>query len=62
VHKRLAIEAGSSLCWHKWIGPEGDVIAMDDFGASGPANQLFEHFGFTVANVVARALRLARSA
>jgi transketolase len=62
VHKRLAIEAGSSLCWHKWIGPEGDVIAMDDFGASGPANQLFEHFGFTTANVVTRALRLARSA
>ncbi|MGH8010891.1 MAG: transketolase [Candidatus Binataceae bacterium] len=58
VNKRLAIEAGSSLCWHRWVGPAGDVIGMDDFGASGPARQLFEYFGFTTENVVTRALRL----
>jgi transketolase len=58
VTARLAIEAGASLCWHKWVGPGGDIIGMDEFGASGPADKLFKHFGFTVENVVARARRL----
>jgi transketolase len=58
VNKRIAIEAGASLCWHKWVGPGGDIIGLDGFGASGPADRLFVHFGFTVENVVARALHL----
>lgn len=58
VTRRLAIEAGSPLCWYKWVGSEGDVIGMTTFGASAPYQELLNHFGFTVDNVVERALRL----
>lgn len=56
--KRLAIEAAASFGWHKYTGDEGDVIALDHFGASAPAKILFKEFGFTVENVVDRALKL----
>ena len=56
--KRLAIEAGSPMCWYKWIGPQGDMIGMTTFGASAPYKDLAPHFGFTVENVVARAEKL----
>lgn len=49
--KRVAVEAGSSLSWGKYVGLDGAVLALDTFGASGPGNQLFEHFGFTVENL-----------
>lgn len=52
VSKRLAIEAGSPLSWGKYVGLEGKVIGMKTFGASAPAEQLFEKFGFTVENIV----------
>ena len=55
VRKRLAIEAGSPIGWHKYTTDEGGIIAMNRFGASAPAELLFEKFGFTVANVVKRA-------
>ncbi len=58
VHKRLAVEAGSSLGWHKYVGIDGRIISMDSFGASGPAKELFKKFGFTVENVVEEALKL----
>ncbi|NPV05954.1 MAG: transketolase [Syntrophaceae bacterium] len=58
VKKRLAIEAGATLGWWKWVGDEGDVIGIDRFGASAPGDVLMEKFGFTVENVVARALKL----
>jgi len=58
VKKRLAIEMGSSMGWHKYTGFEGDIIAIDTFGASGPAKMLFTHFGFTVDRVVERAMTL----
>jgi len=58
VTRRLAIEAGSPLSWYKWVGSEGDVIGMTTFGASAPYQELLKHFGFTVDNVVERALRL----
>jgi transketolase len=51
----LAIEAGTSDFWRKYVGLEGDVVGMDTFGESAPAGQLFKHFGFTVENVVAKA-------
>ncbi|HZJ83299.1 MAG TPA: transketolase [Clostridia bacterium] len=60
VSKRLAVEAASPLGWHKYVGLDGGIIAMDGFGASGPGNQLFEKFGFTVENVVERALELIK--
>nr|MDD6335625.1 transketolase [bacterium] len=56
VRARLAVEAGSSMGWHKYVGLDGDVVCMEGFGASGPANRLFEHFGLTVDHVVERAL------
>ncbi len=58
VTKRVAIEAGSSFGWHKYTGFEGKVISIDTFGASAPANQLFNKFNLTVENVVNTALEL----
>lgn len=54
VKKRLGIEMGASLGWHKYVGDEGDVLAIDTFGASAPGNIVIEEYGFTVDNVVAK--------
>lgn len=53
VRKRVAIEALSEFGWGKYVGLDGAYVGMKTFGASGPAAKLFEHFGFTVENVVA---------
>ncbi|MBE5316304.1 MAG: transketolase [Xanthomonadales bacterium] len=53
--KRIAIEAGVSDFWRKYVGLDGAVIGIDSFGASAPADQLFKHFGFTVEKIVAAA-------
>jgi transketolase len=58
VKKRLAVEAASPMGWHKWTGDEGDMIGVETYGASAPAEVLFKNFGFTVENVVARASAL----
>ena len=55
---RLAVEAGVSDYWWRWVGDRGDVIGIDRFGESAPAAQLFEKYGFSVSNVVQRAKRL----
>ncbi|MGH2407291.1 MAG: transketolase [Candidatus Limnocylindrales bacterium] len=52
VKKRVSIEAGVSLGWDRWIGPEGAIIALEHFGASAPGATIFEHLGFTVAHVI----------
>ena len=49
---RVAIEAGVSSFWSKYVGLDGAVVGIDRFGESAPAGQLFDFFGFTVANVV----------
>jgi len=49
---RVAIEAGVRDGWWRYVGGKGAVIGMDSFGASAPAKQLFEHFGFTPENIV----------
>jgi transketolase len=49
---RVAIEAGVSDGWYKYVGLEGAVVGLDHFGESAPAKKLFEAFGFTVENVV----------
>lgn len=54
VTKRLAIEMGSSFGWHKYTGFEGDILAIDQFGASAPGEIVMEKYGFTVDNVVAK--------
>jgi transketolase len=56
--RRLAVEAGASLGWHRWIGDDGEVIALDRFGASAPAGTIFEQLGFTAENVYRRAKAL----
>lgn len=53
VRKRVAIEALSEFGWGKYVGLDGAYVGMKTFGASGSATKLFEHFGFTVENVVA---------
>jgi len=53
VRKRLAVEAGATDYWSKYVGLEGKVIGMDRFGESAPGGVLMEHFGFTAENVVA---------
>jgi transketolase len=54
----LAIEAGATLCWYKWVGRSGDIIGLDHFGASAPGEVVMEKLGFNVDNVVQRAQHL----
>ena len=58
VTARIAVEAGVTDGWWRYVGPQGRVIGLDRFGESAPANELFEHFGFTTDNVVAVAKEL----
>jgi transketolase len=51
VRKRVAVEAGVSLGWERWVGDEGAIVGLDHFGASAPAGTIFEKFGFTVDRV-----------
>ncbi len=54
VSRRLAIEAGSAIGWHKYVGDRGDVLALEGFGASAPLKDLQQEFGFTAQEVVLR--------
>jgi transketolase len=56
VKARLAVEAGISQGWHKYVGEHGDVVSVDRFGASAPAEVLLREYGFTPENVCQRAL------
>jgi len=58
VKKRISIEAASPMGWYKWVGSEGDIIAVETYGASAPAEIIFEKYGFTVDNVVQHGLAL----
>ena len=58
ITKRLAIEAGSPLGWHRYVGMEGDVIGVERFGTSAPGEVMLREYGFTVENVCERALCL----
>jgi transketolase len=51
--RRVAVEAGVTDYWRKYVGLDGGVVGIDTFGASAPAEALFKHFGFTVEHVVA---------
>jgi transketolase len=53
VTARVAIEAGVTASWWRHVGTAGQVIGLDRFGESAPADELFEHFGFSTSNVVA---------
>ncbi len=58
IRKRLAVEAGSSLGWLKYITDEGDMISVDKFGESAPGEEVMAEYGFTVENVIKKAKAL----
>jgi transketolase len=58
VRARLAVEAGRSFGWERWVGSDGDVLSVDRFGASAPGGLVMKEYGFSVDHVVARALAL----
>ena len=60
VHARLAVEAGVTQGWHRYVGDQGDVIGVDRFGASAPGPVVMREYGFTVEHVCRRALALLK--
>jgi transketolase len=58
VTARLAVEAGVRQGWERWVGDRGAILSLDRFGASAPYKAIFDHFGYTVENVLARARKL----
>ncbi len=60
VKARLAIEAGVSLGWSKYVGDAGDTLTVDKFGASAPAEDVFRDYGFTIENVIEKAKKLLK--
>ena len=54
VRARLAVEAGASQGWHRYVGDGGDVLGVDRFGASAPGDVVMREYGFTVENVCER--------
>jgi transketolase len=61
IKARMAIEAGRSMGWHRWVGATGKVISIDRFGASAPYEEIYQHFGLTVEAVVEQAIDLLDS-
>ena len=60
VRARVCVEAGSPDSWYKYAGLDGKIISMNSFGESAPAKVLFEHYGFTAANVAETAKSLVK--
>ncbi|MCJ7715851.1 MAG: transketolase, partial [Anaerolineales bacterium] len=60
VKARLAVEAGISQGWREWVGDQGATITIDRYGASAPAGQIFDEFGFTVHEVIKKSEGLLR--
>jgi len=61
ISARLAVETGISQGWHRYVGCDGDVLAVDRFGASAPGDVLMREYGFTVDNVCKRAIALLKT-
>jgi transketolase len=62
LRARLAVEAGATQGWCKYVGDEGDVIGVDRFGASAPGKVMMREYGFTVDHVYERAMKLVQAA
>jgi transketolase len=58
IKLRLAVEAGISQGWHRWVGAKGRILGLDRYGASAPVKVVFENLGFTVDHVVQTAVEL----
>ena len=56
IRARLAVEAGASQGWHRYVGDGGDVLGIDRFGASAPGDVVMREYGFTAENVCKRAM------
>ncbi len=61
LQARVAVEAGVSAYWYRFIGDRGRIIGVDRFGASAPGTQVLEHYGMTVENVMATVLAVIES-
>lgn len=61
IPARVSIEAGISLGWREWVGDRGIILGLDHYGASAPAQELYQHFGLTVEKVVEAARQLVHS-
>jgi transketolase len=57
---RLAVEAGVTMGWERWVGEKGEILGINRFGASAPAEVVFRELGFTIGNIVERGLHLVR--
>jgi transketolase len=57
---RLAIEAGVSMGWERWVGERGVILGIERFGASAPFEDIYREFGLTIGNIVERSLQLVR--
>jgi transketolase len=60
VRARVAVEAGATLGWERYVGDGGEVVGIDRFGASAPGDVVLREYGFTVENVVSAAHRTLR--
>ena len=60
VRARVAVEAASTFGWHKYVGLDGTVIGLDEYGVSGPYKILYKHYGFTAENVAEKAAALVK--
>ena len=61
ITARISVEAGITLGWERWVGPQGGSIGLDRFGASAPQKVLYQKFGFTAENVVKKAKELLKN-
>jgi transketolase len=61
IKARLAVEAGSTMGWERWVGDRGRMIGINKFGASAPGDQVMQKYGFTVSNIIDQALDLLRT-
>jgi transketolase len=52
ITARVAVEAGATLTWYKYVGLDGQIVGIDSFGASAPYKDLYKHFGITAEAVV----------
>ena len=59
IWRRVTVEAGRSLGWERYAGERGRIIGLDRFGASAPGSVVLEKLGFTIANVIEAAEKLA---
>ncbi len=58
IRARLAVEAASPQGWCEWVGDQGKVIGISEFGASAPYKEIYQHYGITVNNIVNTAIKM----